>query len=241
ALFGEKYGDKVRVVSVKDKRGPIISMELCGGTHMCATGECGPFFITKEEALSAGVRRIEAVAGEAAVAYAQNIRGVLSGAAALTKTGWENLNDRLERLIEENKRLNKEMKAAQTSDAFARLKDFADFSTKINDVDVVIETRTGLDPNAVKDAVGNFIANFDPVLLVMTTVVEGRAVVYCGASPGAIEKGFNAGKTVSALSKNFGGGGGGKPDFAQGGFEPGELSESEVEGAVEEFVLEFLG
>ncbi len=241
ALFGEKYGDEVRVVSVMDKQGQAVSTELCGGTHLCDTGECGPFFIIKEEALSAGVRRIEAVAGEAAVAYAQNIRGVLSGAAALTKTGWENLNDRLERLIEENKKLNKDLKATQTRDAFARLKGFADFSTKINGVDVVIETQMGLDPNAVKDAVGNFIAGFDPVLIVMTSVVEGSAVIYCGASPGAIEKGFNAGKTVSAVSKNFGGGGGGKPDFAQGGFELGSTDASDVEGAIEEFVLGFLG
>ncbi len=241
ALFGEKYSDEVRVVSVKDEKGRVVSMELCGGTHLCSTGECGPFFIVREEALSAGIRRIEAVAGEAAVNYAQNMRNVLSGAAALTKTGWENLNDRLERLIEENKKLNKNLKATQTKDAFARLKDFADFSTKINDVDVVIETRLDLDPNAVKDAVGNFIANYDPVLLVMTSVIDDRAVIYCGASPGAIEKGMNAGKTVSALAKNFGGGGGGKPDFAQGGFELGPADERDVEGAIEEFVLGFLG
>jgi alanyl-tRNA synthetase len=216
ALFGEKYGERVRVVFVGG--GEPISTELCGGTHLKRTGDAGPFYIVREEALSAGVRRVEAVAGEAAVAYAQRMRRTLDEASRAIKTGWENLTDRIERYIEENKRLTKELKSTQTRDAGARLRQFADYSTKVKGVDVLVEYQFDVSADAIKDAAGNFIAENDPVFILMATEVGDKVVFYAGASPGAISAGFHAGKVASAVSKLFGGGGGGKPDFAQGGF-----------------------
>jgi alanyl-tRNA synthetase len=216
ALFGEKYGERVRVVFVG--RDEQVSTELCGGTHLNRTGDAGPFYIVREEALSAGVRRVEAVAGEAAVAYAQRMRQTLDEASRAIKTGWENLTDRIERYVEENKRLTKELKSTQTRDMGARLRQFADYSTKVAGVDVLVEYQFGVSADAIKDTAGNFIANNDPVFILMATELGDKVVFYAGASSGAIDAGFNAGKVAGAVSKLFGGGGGGKPDFAQGGF-----------------------
>jgi len=217
ALFGEKYGDRVRVVFI-GREEDALSTELCGGTHLRRTGDAGPFYIVREEALSAGVRRVEAVAGEAAVAYAQRMRETLDDAARAIKTGWENLTDRVERYIEENKRLAKELKATQTRDAGARLRQFADYSTKVKGVDVLVEYQRDVSADAIKDTAGNFIAANDPVFILIATEAGDKVVFYAGASKGAITAGFDAGKVAGAVSKLFGGGGGGKPDFAQGGF-----------------------
>jgi alanyl-tRNA synthetase len=216
ALFGEKYGDRVRVVLIG--REEPISTELCGGTHLSRTGDAGPFYIVREEALSAGVRRVEAVAGEAAVAYAQLMRRTLDEASRAIKTGWENLTDRIERYVDENKRLTKELKSTQTRNIGTRLKQFADYSTKVKGVDVLVEYQFGVSPDAIKDTAGNFIAGNDPVFILIATELGDKIIFYTGASKGAINSGFDAGKVAGAVSKLFGGGGGGKPDFAQGGF-----------------------
>jgi alanyl-tRNA synthetase len=146
------------------------------------------------------------------------MRETLDDASRAIKTGWENLTNRIERYIEENKRLTKELKSVQTRDAGARLRQFADYSTKVKGVDVLVEYQRGVSADAIKDTAGNFIATNDPVFILIATEAGDKVVFYAGASPGAIAAGFDAGEVAGAVSKLFGGGGGGKPDFAQGGF-----------------------
>lgn len=216
ALFGEKYGEVARVVAV-GAAGAELSMELCGGTHLRNTGEVGPFFIVKEEAVAAGVRRIEAVAGEAALKYAQQMRRTLNEAASVIKTGWENLVDRVAQALEDRRELEKRLKEFTAKEASARADQLLAAATRAGPVRLVAALWPDTPASAVKEAVAYLINRYEDVVAVLATDEGGKATIYAGAGAAAVRAGVDAGKLVREVAKALGGGGGGKADFAQAG------------------------
>jgi len=216
ALFGEKYGELARVVCV-GPGGDEISLELCGGTHLRNTGELGAFYITREEAIAAGVRRLEAVAGEAAVAYAQRMRATLDGAARVINTGWENLVPRVQAALDDRRELDKKLKQLTSKDAGARAEALLAAAVTVGPVRLVTGVLAGAASDAVKAATSALIAVHPDVVAVLATDEDGKATFWAGAGEAALKAGAHAGNLVREVAKAAGGGGGGKADFAQAG------------------------
>ena len=221
ALFGEKYGTRGRVVCI-GAEGEETSLELCGGTHLCNTGEVGPFYIVKEEAIAAGVRRIEAVAGEAALAYAQKMRRVLDDASRVIKTGWDDLPARVQGALDERRELEKRLRQFTSKDASARAAEFLEGAVKVGRVRLVTGVLAGATADAVKEATSALIASHNDVVAVLATDEGGKATFYACAGEEAVEAGAHAGNLVREIAKVVGGGGGGKADFGQAGAKTAE-------------------
>jgi alanyl-tRNA synthetase len=222
ALFGEKYGEVVRVVRVEGSPLPgLESKELCGGTHVRRTGEIGAFLIQKEEAVSAGVRRIEAVAGEAAIRFA---RGILNRQRALAErlsVGESALEERLEKLLSELKAKEREVESLKARLVQAELRKEVALSEKGGLRYAVVEM-PGLDGEALRQAADDLVERGADVALVLS---EGRAVLKL--SKKAKERGLEAGSLFRALTERAGGRGGGKGALAQGaGLDPATAKEA---------------
>ncbi len=211
-LFGEKYGEKVRMVKVGDDEN-AVSIELCGGTHVRRTGEIGSLIITSEEAVSAGVRRIEALVGMAALSYAQGLRESTASAARQIGAKPGELSKRIDKLQSDLKTAQREISqlrdklaAAQTGGAQSELKEAAGFSYST----VILE---GLDATALRNAADKLLqqSKADVVLL-----ASGKLMV-AKVSKDAQARGAHAGNLIRELAKRAGGGGGGRPDMAQAG------------------------
>jgi alanyl-tRNA synthetase len=221
ALFGEKYGERGRVVCI-GAEGEELSLELCGGTHLCNTGEVGPFYIVKEEAIAAGVRRLEAVAGEAALAYAQRMRRILDDASRIIKTGWEDLPSRVQGALDDRRELEKKLRQYTSKDASARAAELLEGAAKVGPVRLVTGVLPGATADAVKEAASSLIAAHPDVVAVFATDEGGKATFYAGAGEEAVKAGAHAGNLVREVAKALGGGGGGKADFAQAGAKAAE-------------------
>jgi alanyl-tRNA synthetase len=221
ALFGEKYGERGRVVCIGDE-GEEMSLELCGGTHLCNTGEVGPFYVVREEAIAAGVRRIEAVAGEAALAYAQKMRRILDDASRIIKTGWDELPSRVQGALDDRRELEKKLRQYTSRDASARAAELLAGAVKVGPVRLVTGLLAGAAADAVKEAASSLIAAHPDVVAVFATDEGGKATFYAGAGEEAVKAGAHAGNLVRAVAKAVGGGGGGKADFAQAGAKTAE-------------------
>ncbi len=216
ALFGEKYGERGRVVCI-GAEGEELSLELCGGTHLCNTGEVGPFYVVKEEAIAAGVRRIEAVAGEAALEYAQKMRRILDDSSRIIKTGWEDLPSRVQGALDDRRELEKKLRQYTSKDASARATGLLEGAVKVGSVRLVTGLLAGAAADAVKEAASSLIAAHPDVVAVFATDEGGKATFYAGAGGEAVKAGAHAGNLVREVAKVVGGGGGGKADFAQAG------------------------
>ncbi len=221
ALFGEKYGERGRVVCI-GAEGEELSLELCGGTHLCNTGEVGAFYVVKEEALAAGVRRVEAVAGEAALAYAQKMRRILDDSSRVIKTGWEELPSRVQGALDERRELEKKLRQFTSKDASARATELLESAVKVGPVRLVTGVLAGATADAVKEAASALIASYADVVAVFATDEGGKATFYAGAGDEAVKAGAHAGNLVREVAKAMGGGGGGKADFAQAGAKTAE-------------------
>lgn len=211
ALFGEKYGEVVRVVRVEGSPLPgLESKELCGGTHVRRTGEIGAFLIQKEEAVSAGVRRLEAVAGEWAVRFARGALNRMRALAERLSVGEANLEERLERLLQELKAKEKEVESLKARLVQAELKKEVAFSEKGGLRYGVLEL-SGVDMATLRQAADDLVQRGADVALVLS---GGQAVLKL--SPKAQERGLEAGALFRALAERAGGRGGGKGALAQG-------------------------
>ena len=231
ALFGEKYGERGRVVCI-GAEGEEMSLELCGGTHLCNTGEVGPFHIVKEEAIAAGVRRLEAVAGEAALAYAQGMRRILEESSRIIKTGWEDLPARVQGALDDRRELDKKLRQFTSKDASARAAELLEAAVKVGPVRLVTGVLSGATADAVKEATSSLISAHADVVAVLATDEGGKATFYAGAGEAALKAGAHAGNLVREVAKAVGGGGGGKADFAQAGARKAEgLEEALAEAA----------
>ena len=212
ALFGEKYGDVVRVVSMGD-----YSTELCGGTHVKATGAIGSFKILSESSIAAGVRRIEAITGEEVLRYIAGQEEKVEKAATLLKTTPDNLLERIEALQAREKELEKELKELKGRLARTVLDELLE---KVEEVDGIKLLRTvvdGLDNEGLLNLMDQLKEKIDSGIIVLASKSDDKAVFVARVSKDLVDKGYHAGKIIGQVAKIAGGGGGGRPDLAQAG------------------------
>ncbi|WP_256010016.1 alanine--tRNA ligase [Desertivirga xinjiangensis] len=213
ALFGEKYGDVVRVITFD----PEFSMELCGGTHVKSTGQIGYFKIISEGAVAAGVRRIEAITGEAAEAYINEQNRLISEIRSLMKNP-RDLTKSLETLLEENSRLKKEIEKSVYEKAANLKHELAAKAEQINGINFIAERVDLASADAVKNLAYNLKDIVENLFLVIATETEGKPGLTVMISESIVDqKGFHAGNIVRELAKEIKGGGGGQPFYATAG------------------------
>ena len=217
ALFGEKYGDVVRLVEIGDGS---WSRELCGGTHVRTTGEIGVFKLTSESSSAANVRRIEAVTGREAVSLLRRRDHELEAAAALLRTSPEGLADVLARREGERRELEKQLRSGASADVEAE-------PVEIDGVQAVFQA-VQVDAKALPDLADRLRGKLgDPSVVVLGAAAEGKVALLVSATPGAVERGVKAGAIVKAAAAVVGGGGGGRDNMAQaGGRDPSKLDEA---------------
>ncbi|MDF3868138.1 alanine--tRNA ligase [Pseudomonas denitrificans (nom. rej.)] len=222
ALFGEKYGDQVRVLSMGGK----FSVELCGGTHVSRTGDIGLFKITSEGGVASGVRRIEAVTGGAALAYLNGAEEQLKEAAGLVKGSRDNLLDKLSGLIERNRQLEKELEQLKAKAASAAGDDLAGSAVEVGGVKVLSSRLDGLDGKALLALVDQLKNKLGSGVILLGGVFEEKVVLVAGVTQDLTAK-LKAGDLMKQAAAAVGGKGGGRPDMAQGGgVDVGELDEA---------------
>ncbi len=212
ALFGEKYGASVRVVSLSD-----YSKELCGGTHVSATGCIGLFKIISEGGIAAGVRRIEAVVAWPAYEWARREHDMLRGLAQQFSAPVEEISERIAALMDQNKKLKKEQKKKETDSALADADSLLDQKQDIQGVAVVVAAigEHSMDNlRAVSDVIRPKLASG---VIVLGSTFKGKACFMATVTDDLIAKGLHAGKLIGQVAKIAGGGGGGQPQKAQAG------------------------
>jgi alanyl-tRNA synthetase len=221
ALFGEKYGDKVRVVSV-----PGFSVELCGGTHVSATGDIGFFVIVAEGGVAAGVRRIEAVTGAGAVAWAQQQRASLDAVVGVLKVNHDQAVEAIERLQVESKKLAREVTQLKTKLATGGSgAGEADDTIEVAGVKLVRRKVEDLDKDALRGVADSLKAKIKSGVVILASAGDGKVQVVVAVTPDLTSK-IKAGQVVKELAPIVGGGGGGRPDFAEaGGKQPEKIDE----------------
>ncbi|MDI3322935.1 alanine--tRNA ligase [Pontibacterium granulatum] len=212
ALFGEKYDDVVRVLSMGGK----FSVELCGGTHVKRSGDIGLFKITSEGGISAGVRRIEAVTGEAAAAWADEADRKLAQISALLKGSRENVVDKVEDLAERNRQLEKELAQLKSKLAAAQGSDLLSNAVDVKGAKVLAAKLDGVEPKALRDTIDQLKNKLGNGVVVLATEADGKISLAAGVTKD-LSKQVKAGDLVRELTAKLGGKGGGRPDFAQGG------------------------
>jgi alanyl-tRNA synthetase len=219
ALFGEKYGDEVRVLSMGRTDDADYSVELCGGTHVRALGDIQLLKIVSESAVSSGVRRIEALTGEAARQWLSEREGKLREAAATLKTAPDEVPARVAALVDERKRLERELADAKKALAMGggASKPAAPDPERVNGHKFLGQVAEGLDPKDLRGAVDTMKQRVGSGIAALIAVNDGRASVAVGVTDDLTGQ-FNAVELVKAAVAALGGqGGGGRPDMAQGG------------------------
>jgi len=210
AFFGEKYGEKVRMIDITG-----FSRELCGGTHVKATGEIGMLKIISESSVAAGVRRIEAVTGTGAQRYVENLEREREEIAKVVKAQPSELLEKVKRLAEQISKLEKDLKQAR-SGVGAAGKDLMDQVKKIEGVSVLAADAKAPDRNTLGEWAENYRDKIKSGVVVLGSVIDDKVAIVAVVSKDLTSK-VHAGKLVQALSEAVGGKGGGRPDFAQGG------------------------
>lgn len=221
ALFGEKYGDVVRVVEISE-----FSIELCGGTHVKQTGDIGLFKITSEGAVAAGVRRIEALTGENAIAWLHNLQQAMQQSAELLKADSNSLVEKILQLQEKAKRTEKELQQLKEKQASQAGADLAKQTTQINGVNVLIQQLENVEPKALRTMVDDLKNQLGSAVIVFAANAEGKVNLIAGVTKDLTNK-VNAGELVGAMAQKVGGKGGGRPDMAMaGGSEPENIPQA---------------
>ena len=219
ALFGEKYGDVVRVVDMSD-----FSIELCGGTHVNQTGDIGLFKITSEGAVAAGVRRVEAVTGENALAWLHNLQQIAQNSAEVLKTDVASLVEKIQQLQDKAKRTEKELEQLKTKQASQAGADLAKQAEQINGVNVVVQQIDNVDAKVLRTMVDDLKNQLGTAIIVLGSVVDDKVSLIVGVTKDLTDK-VKAGELVGEMAQHVGGKGGGRPDMAMaGGSEPQHLS-----------------
>ena len=235
AMFGEKYGETVRVVEMGE-----FSMELCGGTHLDNTAKAGPFRIKSESSVASGVRRMEATTGRLSLEGMEKSRGVLSKAAQFFKAAPSELLERLEQQAGEMKQLRQSLEKFKSEASLGEAKQFLAAAKTVKGLHVLTGTRHGLDANAMRK-MGDFLRDKDPAVVgVLASIAEDKITFLAVCGKTAVEKGVKAGDLVKLVSGICGGKGGGKPDSAMGGGSD-LLKVDDALAAVDDFVSEKLG
>jgi alanyl-tRNA synthetase len=213
ALFGEKYGDVVRMIEVDG-----YSRELCGGTHVNATGEIGLFKIISETAVAAGMRRIEAVTGETAYQLVKKQKEILDELSFILKSTPEDLKDKLDALIKSNKLLQKKIKETQKESAKIKIEELAEISVEVNGIKVIAHKAEVENRDDLLKLADTIREKLKFTIGVLAGIIDGKIVLVATVTDDLIQtKGIKAGEVVKEVSKIVGGTGGGKPHLAQGG------------------------
>ncbi|ABU75859.1 alanine--tRNA ligase [Cronobacter sakazakii] len=211
ALFGEKYEDRVRVLSMGD-----FSTELCGGIHASRTGDIGLFRIVSESGTAAGVRRIEAVTGEGALSlvHAQNDR--LNELSHLLKSDSQTLNDKVRAMVERTRQLEKELQQLKEQQAAQESANLSSKAVDINGVKLLVSELAGVEPKMLRTMVDDLKNQLGSSVIVLATVAEGKVSLIAGVSKDVTDR-VKAGELVGMIAQQVGGKGGGRPDMAQAG------------------------
>ncbi len=221
ALFGEKYGDIVRVVRVGD-----FSMELCGGTHVPRTGVIGYFKIVTEASIASGVRRIEAICGEPSVDTILMQGRQLNNTAQLLKTSLDSVEDRVKTLLEENRKLAKEVEKWKAAAAASNINDLMEQAQEVNGIKVIAASVDGQDGKGLKTLIEKMRDKLGSGVIVLGSPSDGKVALNVCVTNDLIKQ-IKAGDIVKQVAPIVGGGGGGKPDMAQaGGKNPEKLPEA---------------
>ncbi|MEH2080843.1 MAG: alanine--tRNA ligase [Nostoc sp.] len=213
AMFGEKYGEEVRVIDF-----PSVSMELCGGTHVSNTAEIGVFKIISEAGVASGVRRIEAVSGPAILDYLNLRDKVVKDLSDRFKVKPEELPDRITSLQSELRNSQKELETLKVQLAIAKSDSLLQTAQTVGDHQIIVAQLEGVDPESLKTAAERLLQKIGNGAVVLGSVPEeGKVSIVAAFSPEVNKKGLQAGKFVGAIAKICGGGGGGRPNLAQAG------------------------
>ena len=210
ALFGEKYGDEVRVLRLGDH-----SVELCGGTHVDRSGDIGLFKITSESGVASGVRRIEAVTGDGALAWIDARLNELDGVAALLKSPRDQAGQKIEQLLKKNRELEKDL-AATRQKLLTGGGGASDDVVEVGDVKVLVSRMDGADAKTLRDAVDRFKDKLGSGVVVLGSVDDGKVRLAAGVTRNNTDR-LHAGDIIRPVAEQVGGKGGGRPDFAQAG------------------------
>lgn len=211
ALFGEKYDERVRVLSMGD-----FSTELCGGTHASRTGDIGLFRIISESGTAAGIRRIEAVTGEGVMAtvHAQSDR--LNDIAHLLKGDSQNLGDKVRAVLERTRQLEKELQQLKDQAAAQESANLSSKAVDLNGVKLLVSELAGIEPKMLRTMVDDLKNQLGSTVIVLATVVEGKVSLIAGVSKDVTDR-VKAGELIGMVAQQVGGKGGGRPDMAQAG------------------------
>ena len=211
-MFGEKYGDVVRVVAMGD-----FSMEFCGGTHLDNTAKAGPFRIKSEGSVASGVRRIEATVGRLTLETVNRNQQMLFHAAQLLKTTPGDLESRIEQQAAEMKELRQTLDKFKAEASLGEARNFLMSAKDVGGLKVLTAQRNGLDANTMRK-MGDFLRDKEPgVVGVMASVNDGKITFQAVCGKDAVARGIKAGDIIKAIAPVCGGKGGGKPDSAMGG------------------------
>ena len=228
ALFGEKYGDIVRVVNMGD-----FSIEFCGGTHVQNTSEITAFKILSETGVAAGVRRIEALTSEGLMKYYEELEEKLKNAAHLLKATPDSLADKITHLMSENKALHSEVESLKSRMAQDAVGDVMDQVKEVKGVKLLAAEVDGVDMNGLRDLGDQLKEKLGDGVVVLASANEGKVSLMATATDGAMKKGAHAGNLVKGIAGCVGGGGGGRPNMAQAGGKNPEGIKDALEKAAE--------
>ncbi|EHP7004475.1 alanine--tRNA ligase [Escherichia coli] len=211
ALFGEKYDERVRVLSMGD-----FSTELCGGTHVSRTGDIGLFRIISESGTAAGVRRIEAVTGEGAITTVHADSDRLSEVAHLLKGDSNNLADKVRSVLERTRQLEKELQQLKEQAAAQESANLSSKAIDVNGVKLLVSELSGVEPKMLRTMVDDLKNQLGSTIIVLATVAEGKVSLIAGVSKDVTDR-VKAGELIGMVAQQVGGKGGGRPDMAQAG------------------------
>lgn len=227
ALFGEKYGEQVRVMDFGG-----YSVELCGGTHVTATGEIGLFKITLETAVASGIRRIEALTGEAALQWIQQQQRAIADVARLLRSKPDNMVSQVENLVTQNKQLQQTIQQIQKSQTGDSVSDILQNTQKVGDIHLLTHVFESADGSALRDGIDGFKSQHQRGVVIFGLHESDKVQLMVGVTKD-LTKEYRAGDLVKAILSQIGGRGGGRPDFAQGG---GQADLATFQRAIEDVV-----
>ena len=211
ALFGEKYADEVRVLSM----GGDFSVELCGGTHVARTGDIGLLRVSGESSVAAGVRRIEAVTGEVAIALCDELQDSIKDVAAVVRASGANIKDKVQQLVDDNRRLQKEIESLKSKLANASGSDLMSDLREISGIKVLSTVVEGADAKSLRDVADQVRSKLDKGVFLLVAVHGDKAALLVGVTNNLTDK-IKAGELLKHVAAQLGGKGGGRPDMAQG-------------------------
>ena len=212
ALFGEKYGEKVRVVRMGD-----FSVEFCGGTHVANTGVIGSFKILGENGVAAGVRRIEALTGDGVLNYYKNLEKTLEEVSHILKATPATLTEKAAHLMTELKEAHSELESMKSKAAKEALGDVMNQVAEVEGVKLLATSVSGVDMNGLRDLGDQLKDKIGEGVVVIASDCDGKVNLIAMATDAAMKQGAHAGNLIKAIAGNVGGGGGGRPNMAQAG------------------------